>query len=77
MEVTRQLLTERVSKKGLARIQLTFCWEGQRLRLSSGQKCDPKDWDAKRERMKAKPDTYADTINEVLDTTTPSAKASN
>jgi hypothetical protein len=36
MEVTRQLLTERASKKGLARIQLTFCWANQRLRLSNG-----------------------------------------
>jgi hypothetical protein len=39
MEVTRQLLTECAGKTGLCRIQLTFCWEGQRLRLSSGQKC--------------------------------------
>ena len=36
MEVTRQLLTERAGKKGLCRIQLTFCWDGQRLRLSAG-----------------------------------------
>ncbi|MVN77711.1 hypothetical protein GO988_15365 [Hymenobacter sp. HMF4947] len=66
MEVTRQLLTERVSKKGLARIQLTFCWDNLRLRLASGQKCLPKDWDDKRERVKAKPGTYLDDINTVL-----------
>jgi hypothetical protein len=43
MEVTRQLLTERLSKQGLARIQLTFCWQGFRLRLGSGQRVDPRD----------------------------------
>jgi len=37
MEVTRQLRRERVDKKGLAPIQLTFCWDGQRLRLPSGR----------------------------------------
>ncbi|GAB3726200.1 hypothetical protein GCM10027594_07870 [Hymenobacter agri] len=67
MEVTRQLLAERAGKKGLARIQLTFCWAGQRLRLSSGQKVQPKDWDAKRGRTKAKPNTYLDDVNTILD----------
>jgi hypothetical protein len=38
MEVTRRLLTERAGKTGLCRIQLTFCWDGQRLRL----KCLPR-----------------------------------
>ncbi|MDO7876034.1 hypothetical protein Q5H93_14920 [Hymenobacter sp. ASUV-10] len=44
MEVTRQLLTERAGKTGLCRIQLTFCWDGQRL---------PRDWDAQRKQCKA------------------------
>jgi integrase len=67
MEVTRQLLAGRAGKGGLARIQLTFCWAGLRLRLSSGQKCRPQDWDTRRERTKAKPGTYLDDINTVLD----------
>jgi len=66
MEVTRQLRRERVDKKGLAPIQLTFCWDGQRLRLPAGQKCLPKDWDEKRGRAKAKPGTYLDDVNQVL-----------
>ena len=33
MDVTRQLLTERTSKRGLARISLTFRWSGQRPRF--------------------------------------------
>jgi integrase len=66
MEVTRQLRRERVDKKGLAPIQLTFCWDGQRLRLPAGQKCLPKDWDEKRGRTKAKPGTYLDDVNQVL-----------
>ena len=40
---------------------------GQRLRLSSGQKVAPKDWDARRKRTKARPGTYLDDINAVLD----------
>ncbi|AMJ65933.1 Arm DNA-binding domain-containing protein [Hymenobacter sp. PAMC 26628] len=66
MEVTRQLLAERLSKKGLARIQLTFCWDGQRLRLSSGQKCQPADWNEKQQRVKAKPGTYLYDVITVL-----------
>jgi len=73
MEVTRQLLTERAGKTGLCRIQLTFCWDGQRL--GSGQKCHPKDWDARRSRVKNKPGTYADDINQVLDDYTDLAQA--
>lgn len=76
MKVTRQFLTERVSKKGLACIQLTFCWDGQRL--GSGQKCHPKDLDAKRELLKAKTGaagTYVDTVKRVLETYADAAHA--
>jgi hypothetical protein len=80
MEVTRQLLTERAGKTGLSRIQLTFCWDGQRLRLGAGQKCLPKDWDARREQLKAKTGaagTYVDTVNRVLDTYAAAAHAAH
>lgn len=66
MEATRQLRLDQVGKTGLAQIHLTFCWNGQRLRLGSGQRCAPKDWDAKRQRAK-KGNAYAETINQVLD----------
>ena len=66
MEVTRQLLTERAGKHGLARIQLTCCWAGQRLRLGTGQKAAPADWDARRGRLK-KGAAYAGLVNQVLD----------
>ena len=80
MEVTRQLLLERAGKTGLCRIQLTFCWDSQRLRLGSGQKCHPKDWDAKRELLKAKTGSagaYVDTVNLVLQTYTDVAHAAH
>jgi hypothetical protein len=35
MEVTRQLITERANKKGLAQIQLTFCRASQHQRPST------------------------------------------
>ncbi|WBO86286.1 phage integrase SAM-like domain-containing protein [Hymenobacter yonginensis] len=67
MEVTCQLRTQQLSKKkGTAAIQLTFCWESQRLRLSAGEVCRPADWNAKTGRVKDKPGTYAEAINAVL-----------
>ena len=80
MEVTRQLLTERAGKTGLARIQLTFCWDRQRLRLGSGQKCHAKDWDAKRELLKTKTGAagaYVESVNLVLQTYTDVAHAAH
>jgi len=49
MEVTRQ---DRLSKKGLAPIQLTFCWDGKRLRRGSGENCLPKPRNGKSEEVK-------------------------
>lgn len=67
MEVTGQLRLERLSKKkGTAPIQLTFCWDNHRLRLSTGEYCRPADWNAKTGRVKDKPGTYAEPINAVL-----------
>jgi hypothetical protein len=47
MEVTRQLRTERTTKKGLVPVQTTFCWDRSRLRISSGEKCEPRHWNPK------------------------------
>lgn len=54
MEVTRTLRVDQLAKSGLAQIHLTFCWANLRLRLGSKQRCAPKDWDAKRGRVKRK-----------------------
>ena len=43
MEVTRQLRLDQLTKTGLAQIQLTYCWDGERLHTGSGQRVDPKD----------------------------------
>ena len=75
MEVTRQLRTDQLTKSGLAQIQLTYCWDAQRLRTGSGQKVDPKDWDAKRERVRPKSDSYAEAINTSLDRYEQAARA--
>ena len=75
MEITRQLRLDLLTKKGLAPIQLTFCWEGQRLRKGSGEKCDPKHWNAKREEVKPAPGNFAADTNLVLERYTQAAQA--
>ncbi|MBO2007591.1 phage integrase SAM-like domain-containing protein [Hymenobacter negativus] len=77
MEVTRQLRLDLLSKKGLAPIQLTFCWEGQRLRRGSGEKCEPKHWNPKREEVKPVPGNFADETNLVLERYTQAAQAAH
>jgi len=75
MEVTRQLRLDALTKKGLAPIQLTFCWERQRLRLGSGEKSDPKHWNHKREEVKPAPGNFAAETNQVLERYTQAAMA--
>lgn len=67
MEVTRQLRLDLLTKKGFAPIQLTFCWDGQRLRKGSGEKCEPRHWNSKREEVKSAPGSFAAETNLVLD----------
>ena len=67
MEVTCQLRRDQLTQAGLAQVQVTCCWDGQRTKFGTGQRCLPKHWDSKRERVKDKPDAYAPDINQVLD----------
>jgi integrase len=74
MEITRQLRLDKLNKKGYAPIQVTICWDGQRLRVASGQRTKPEYWDGNRVRyLKGQP-TYYDTINPVLDRITNTAE---
>jgi integrase len=75
MEVTRQLRLDALNKLGLAPIQLTLCWAGHRLRMGTKQRCLPKNWNDKQERVKEKPDAYAGPINQALDDYTSVAQA--
>ena len=77
MEVTRQLRQDLLSKKGLAPIQLTFCWDGVRLRRGSGEKCNPKHWNPKREEVKPVPGNFAAETNLVLERYTQAAQAAH
>ena len=77
MEITRQLRLNQPDKNGLVPIQLTCCWEGERLRLATGQKCLPKHWDARRSQVRERPDSYAADINQVLDDYEAAARASH
>jgi hypothetical protein len=77
MEVTRQLRTAALNKKGLAPIQLTFCWDGYRLRKGTKEACDPRHWNAKREEVKPLPGNFAADTNLVLDNYTQAAQAAH
>ena len=77
MEVTRQLRLDHLTKKGLAPIQLTFCWEGLRLRKGSGEKCEPRHWNPKREEVKPASGNFAAETNLVLDRYTQAAQAAH
>ncbi|MGI4823603.1 MAG: Arm DNA-binding domain-containing protein [Janthinobacterium lividum] len=67
IEVTYQLCLSQLTKSGQAQLQLTYCWDGQHLRVGIGEKCLPKHWDTRRQRVKDKPNAYATDINQVLD----------
>ena len=75
MEVTRQLRLDLLTKKGFAPIQLTFCWNGNRLRKGSGEKCEPRHWNPKREEVKAASGNFAAETNRILDRYTQAAQA--
>ncbi|QNE39511.1 hypothetical protein F1C16_08065 [Hymenobacter sp. NBH84] len=66
MEVTRELQKDKLNKKGLAPIQLTFYWEGKRLRLASGERYQPEHWNPKTSLVRDKPGAYAEQRNLVL-----------
>ena len=75
MEITRQLRLDLLTKKGFAPIQLTFCWDGQRLRKGSGEKCEPRHWNRKREEVKPLTGNFAAETNLVLDRYTQAAQS--
>ncbi len=75
MEITRQLRHDLLTRKGLAPIQLTFCWNGLRLRKGSGEKCEPRHWNPKREEVKAVTGNFATETNRILDRYTQAAQA--
>ncbi|RZK31421.1 MAG: hypothetical protein EOO61_18030 [Hymenobacter sp.] len=46
MEVTCQLRLDQLTKSSQAQIQFTCCWDWQRTKFGSGQKCLSKHWSA-------------------------------
>jgi integrase len=67
MDVTRQLRTDKLNKKGYAPIQVTICWDGHRVRKFTGQRCRPEHWDADGQRVRAVKGSYYAQINPFLD----------
>jgi hypothetical protein len=67
MEVTRQLRLDKLTKSGYAPILITVCWNRQRLRVFSGERVQPKHWDADRECVASVPGSYYADINGRLD----------
>ncbi|QNE38582.1 hypothetical protein F1C16_02955 [Hymenobacter sp. NBH84] len=67
MEITRQLRKDKINKKGFAPIQVTVCWEGNRLRVATGERVRPEHWDEEAKRVRAVPGSYNTRINPKLD----------
>lgn len=67
MEITRILRTDRPGPDGRVSIHLRVCWQGNKVRLSSGEKVVPVDWDEKKELVRGRAKFSAD-INNRLDT---------
>ncbi|MGI4871924.1 MAG: Arm DNA-binding domain-containing protein [Janthinobacterium lividum] len=50
MEVTCQLRRDQLTQAGLAQVQVTCCWDGQRTKFGTGLKCLLKHWDTVKEK---------------------------
>lgn len=67
MDITRQLRRDKLTKKGYAPIHVTICWDGHRLRLSSGERVRPEHWDEENHKVKSVKGSYYNQINPRLD----------
>lgn len=67
MEIARLLRLDRPGADGRVLIHLRVCWQGKKVRLSSGEKVLPANWDAGKQQVKSKV-TFGSSINNRLDT---------
>ncbi|WP_020603315.1 site-specific integrase [Spirosoma spitsbergense] len=67
MEIARTLRLDRAGSDGSVSIHLRCCWQGYKVRLSSGEKVKPADWDEKKGVVKGRV-KFASDINTRLDT---------
>jgi len=66
MELTRLLRLDRLDASGRAPIALRICWQGHKIRPSTGEKVKPADWDEAKAKVRARA-RFASDINARLD----------
>ena len=74
MKITRQLRKDLLNQTGFAPIQVTICWQGHRLRISSGQLCRPEFWNEEESKVQAKKGSNYNHINPVLNSISETAE---
>ncbi|TGE26922.1 tyrosine-type recombinase/integrase [Hymenobacter metallicola] len=74
MKITRQLRKDLLNQTGFAPIQVTICWQGNRLRISSGQLCRPEFWDEAESKVLPKKGSHYNHINPVLNSISEAAE---
>ncbi|PJJ59402.1 tyrosine-type recombinase/integrase [Hymenobacter chitinivorans] len=74
MKITRQLRKDLLNQTGFAPIQVTICWQGNRLRISSGQLCRPEFWDEAESKVMPKKGSHYNHINPVLNSISETAE---
>jgi hypothetical protein len=63
MKITRQLRLNLLNNEGLAPIQLTVSWEGNRVRVATGCLVNPAHWDGGLQLVQVRPGTQHSSIN--------------
>lgn len=66
MDISRQLRKDKLNKKGFAPIQITICWSGNRVRVSTGERCRPEHWDEEDSKVKPIKGSFYNKINPKL-----------
>jgi len=67
MQIARLLRLDRPGPDGRVLIHLRICWQGNKVRLSSGERILPADWDKKNKKVKPRI-LFGSDINSRLDT---------
>lgn len=74
MKIRRYLITQKLTKQGFAPIQISISWQGNRLRVASGEVCRPEFWDEEHQKVQSVKGSYYNQINPKLNTISETAE---